>query len=183
MFAMYAALIDEDEDLRHFEYIYQTYAGQMLSVARSVLEDLPEAEDAVQNALLGIAKSIKTIPRGNPNLLRAYVLTAARNAAWALLPEKKRWDKQLSLGELQTFAQEGLFEQVMRSQEYALLLNIINTLPIQYREVLMLRYVVGMRPREIAKILGRRTATVQQQLTRGKAKIVEAYQKEAEMDV
>lgn len=180
MLGMYAALIDEDEDLRYFEYIYWKYGGQMLSVARSILEDLPEAEDAVQNALLGIAKSIETVPRGNQTVLRAYVLTAARNAALALLPEKKQRDRLISLDTLHISVQEDLFETIMRSQEYELLLRVINTLPIQYREVLMLRYVVGLKPRDIAKALGRRTATVQQQLTRGKVKVLEAYQKEVQ---
>lgn len=182
MLAMYAALIDEDEDLRYFEYIYTNYGGQMLSVALSILEDLPEAEDAVQNALLGIAQSIKTVPRGDRTILRAYVLTAARNAAWALLPAKKQRDKQVSLGNLQISAQEELFEQVMWSQEYELLLRVIGTLPLHYREVLMLRFVVGLKPRDIARALGRRTATVQQQLMRGKAKVLEAYQKEVQSD-
>ena len=178
MLAIYAALIDEDDDLRYFEYIYKNYAGQMLSVARSILADYPEAEDAVQNALLGIAKSIKTVPHGNQIVLRAYVLTAARNAAFALLPDKKLRDNLIDLDSLQFSVQEDIFETVMHSQEYDLLLKIINTLPIQYREVLMLRYVIGLKPRDIAKALGRRTATIQQQITRGKAKLAEAYQKE-----
>ncbi|MBQ3215040.1 MAG: sigma-70 family RNA polymerase sigma factor [Oscillospiraceae bacterium] len=182
MLSIYAALIDEDEDLRFFEHIYWDYGSQMLSVALSILKDPPEAEDAVQNALLGIARSIKSVPRKNQRVLRAYVLTAARNAACALLPEKKQRDKQIGIDNLRIPNQEELFETILRSQEYELLLRIINTLPIQYREVLMLRYVVGLKPREIAKVLGRRTATVQQQLTRGKSKVVELYRKEVALD-
>lgn len=172
------ALIDDENNLQHFEYIYKNYAGQMLGVASGILADCFEAEDAVQNALLGIAQSIKTAPHGNQIVLRAYVLTAARNAAFALLPAKKLRDNLIDLDSLQFSVQEDIFETVVHSQKYDLLLKIINTLPIQYREVLMLRYVIGLKPRDIAKALGRRTATIQQQLTRGKAKLAEAYQKE-----
>lgn len=170
-------LIDEEDDLRYFESIYHNYAGQMLGVASGILADCSEAEDAVQNALLGIAKSIKTVPRGNQSVLRAYVLTAAKNAALSLLPDKKKRDELIDLDSLQVAGQDNLFEAVMRSEEYDLLFTIVNTLPIQYREVLMLRYVIGLKPLNIAKALGRRTATIQQQLTRGKAKLAEAYRK------
>lgn len=182
MFLIYAALIDDAEDLQLFECIYKEYSGQMRRVALDVLDDSMEAEDAVHDALLGIAKSIKSVPRKGQRVLRAYVLTAARNAAYALLPAKKQRDSQVSIVDLKAPNQEELFEIILRSQEYERLRCIIDMLPIQYREVLMMRYVVGLQPRQIAKALGRRTETVQQMLTRGKQRVVKIYQEGVPMN-
>lgn len=179
---MFAALIDDETDLRRFERIYRTYHEQMLRVARGILSDPTEAEDAVHNALLSIAKTIRTVPKTQEPVIRAYVLTAARNAAWALLPEKKRRDQLLDIDALQVPAREDLFDQLLRSQEQALLQQCIQALPLLYREVLLLRYVVGLKPKAIAQTLGRPTATVQQQLTRAKAKLVQSYRQEVEKE-
>ena len=58
---LYAAVIDDAEDIKKFEKIYYEYREQMFFVANKILRDSYEAEDAVQNALLGIARSIRTV--------------------------------------------------------------------------------------------------------------------------
>lgn len=179
---MFAALIDDESDLRRFERIYETYSPQMLRVALGILTDRAEAEDAVHEALLGIARTIHTVPKHPEPVIRAYVLTAARNAAWAMLPEKKRRDRLLDIDELQLPAREDLFERLLRSEERELLARCIGSLPQLYREVLLLRYVVGMKPKAISQLLGRPTATVQQQLTRAKAKLAHTYGQEVEKE-
>ena len=83
MLMMYLALIDNNEDVLVFENIYHTYRQQMIYVAESILGNFDDAEDAVQIALFGIAKSFKCVPITDDARLRAYVLTAAKNAACA----------------------------------------------------------------------------------------------------
>ena len=92
MLMLYAAVIDDAEDIKKFEKIYYEYREQMFFVANKILRDSYEAEDAVQNALLGIARSIRTLPDDDACLVRAYTLTAAKNAALNMLPEKQRRD-------------------------------------------------------------------------------------------
>lgn len=177
---MFAALIDDETDLQRFERIYETYSPQMLRVALGILDDRTEAEDAVHEALLGIARTIHTVPKRPEPVIRAYVLTAARNAAWRMLPEKKRRDQLLDIDELRLPAREDLFQQLLRSEERELLERCLGALPQLYREVLLLRYVAGMKPKAIGQLLGRPTATVQQQLTRAKARLAHIYQQEVE---
>lgn len=175
---VFAALIDDESDLRRFENIYETYSGPMLRVAQKILSNRAEAEDAVHNAFLGIAKTFHTVPKHPESVLRAYVLTAARNAAWTLLPEKTRREQLLDIDELHVPAQEDLFQQLLHTEEQELLMRCLGALPQWYREVLLLRYVVGMKPNAISKLLHRPTATIQQQLTRAKAKLAHIYLQE-----
>ena len=53
---LYAAVIDDAEDIKKFEKIYYEYREQMFFVANKILRDSYEAEDAVQNALLGLSE-------------------------------------------------------------------------------------------------------------------------------
>lgn len=175
---IYAAMIDNEAERCRFEDIYYGYRKQMLLVAQGILHDPGDAEDAVQNALLGIAQKIHSIPSGNEKIIRAYVLTAAKNAALSMLPKKKERDKLVDISEVSAASDEDMFERVAAMQDYDLLLRIILQLPARYRDVLMLILVHGLSVKEAAKVLRLREGTVRQQLNRGKKLLVELSGKE-----
>ena len=179
MLLLYTALIDDEKDQLRFEEIYYAYRKQMLLVAQRILHDPIEAEDAVQTALLGIAKQIKSISSHNPQILRAYALTAAKNAALNLLPKKQQ--ELLSITDMDIADDTNLFDQVAASQDYELLLTALKKIPSIYRDVLMLKYVQELSMKEISALLNRKAATVHQQITRGK-KLLIAQCREEGMD-
>lgn len=178
MLLLYTAMIDDEGDRLRFEDIYHHYQKQMLYVAQGVLHDAHEAEDAVQVALLGIARQIRSVPSGDPKILRAYVLTAARNAALNMLPKKKQRDELLDIAELKIAGEDDLFEQIAASQDYDRLLRAIRGIPAIYRDVLMLKYVQELTMKQIGALLGRKTATVHQQITRGKRLLIDQCRRE-----
>lgn len=178
MMLLYTAMIDNEQDKLRFEDIYNTYCKQMYLVAMQVLHDHGEAEDAVQNALMGIAKQIKSVPSGNPKVVRAYVLTAARNAALNVLPKRKIWSEIIDIEEVRIADKGDLFQQVALSQDYDLLLQAVRQIPEPYQDVLMLFFVQELSEKEVAAILGRKQSTVHQQITRGKKLLVALCRKE-----
>lgn len=173
MLMMYAAVIDDAEYMLRFERIYYGYRKQMFYVANVILGDEYDAEDAVQNALLGIARNIKSLPECDDALIRAYVLTAAKNAALNLLPKKQRRDSELDIDELDFADGDDVFEKVAMSNDYEKLMKAIDKLPDIYRDVLLLHCVYGLKASQTAQLLGRKTSTVHQQITRGRKKLVE----------
>lgn len=173
MLMMYAAVIDDAEDMLRFERIYYGYRKQMHFVTNELLHDTHEAEDAVQNALLGIARNIKSLPACDEKLIRAYVLTAAKNAALNLLPKKQRRDSELDIDELDFADGDGVFEKVAMSDDYKKLMKAIDKLPDMYRDVLLMHCVYGLKAHETAQLLGRKASTVRQQVTRGRKKLIE----------
>lgn len=177
MLLLYTAMINGKPDQFRFERIYYQYRKQMLIVADRVLHDMGEAEDAVQNALLGIARNIRTVPE-NEQVERAYVLTAAKNAALSMLPQKKQRDDLLNLETLNMAAEEEVFQQVMNCRDYDLLLRCMRQLEPPYREVLMLVYVQEQSMKAAAEILCRKEETVRKQLQRGKKLLIELCRKE-----
>lgn len=165
---LYTAVIDDAEDIKRFERLYYGYRKQMLFVANELLHDTHEAEDAVQNALLGIARSMKSLPDGDEKLVRAYVLTAAKNAALNLLPKKQRRDLELDIDELEFADGDDVFYKVAMSDDRERLMKAIDKLPNMYRDVLLLHCVYGLKASQTAQLLGRKTSTVNQQVTRGR---------------
>ncbi len=157
-----------------FESIVEAYQKQMLFVAERILHNHHDAEDAVQTALFRISRQVKLLPQ-NEQVLRAYVLTAAKHAALDLLPKQST---DLDSDQIVVVSSEDLFESVVASQDYERLLHAIESLPSIYREVLMLRYVQQLETKHIAKLLNRSRGTVQKQLTRAKNLLSQIYHKE-----
>ena len=178
MLFLYMSMIEEQADQIRFEQIYHGYRKQMLVVANRVLRNPEDAEDAVQNALLGIAKHIKSIPASDERVVRAYVLTAAKNAALSLLPGKQQRDSFADISELTIAVEEDLFQQVLNSHDYALLLRAMKKLEPPYREVLLLVYVHEHGSKATADILCRKEETVRKQLQRGRRLLIELCRKE-----
>lgn len=161
---------------QYFETLVETYQKQMYFVALNILHNHHDAEDAVQTAFLRISRQTKPLPQ-NEQALRAYVLTAAKHTALNLLPKQS---KDTELDKVVAVGTEDLFETIVSSQEYDRLLAAIKSLPATYRSVLMLRYVQQLDTKEIAKLLSRPRGTIQKQITRAKALLVQIYYKESE---
>ena len=177
MLMFYMAMIDDESDQLRFADIYNQYRKQMLYVSYHILNDYHEAEDAVQIALLGIAKHISTVPAGNEKVVKAYMLTAARNAALNMQAQRSKQEHENIL-DFPVSSGDDLFEQVAASEDYGLLMKAMGQLPIHYLEVLMLIYVQEQSIKDAAAILKRREGTVRQQLNRGKRMLVELCRKE-----
>lgn len=177
MLSLYLAMIDSEEHKITFEGIYQKYGRQMYYAANDILGDSFAAEDAVQEALMGIARYIANVPTQCEAVTKAYVLTVARNAAWKMLKTEAQWKSYINPDLLPISGKEDVFEQVSQSEDYQMLLELIQKLPDPYKDVLFLRYVADLKPQQIGDMLNRKTATVQQQLFRAKMMLGEAYEK------
>ena len=177
-----APMIEEADRRQSFEAIYTAYRKQMLAAAYKILDNPGDAEDAVQNAMVGIAKHIGKVPMENDRVLRAYVLTAARNAALSLLEKRQQRAQETELEEGLTASEEDLFRRVAASEDYEALLRAMRRLELVYREVLMLVFVQEHTVREAAELLGRKEGTVRQQLSRGRKKLIAICREEGILD-
>ena len=175
----YAALIDNQADLLKFNELVERYQEEMLRIARSVLRDHQLAEDAVQNALYGVAVSFSHVPAENPDAVHTYLLSCAKYAALRLLRAERKIEtveitdlSELSRGE------DPTFDEIRRSEDYARLLHAIEQLDEIYQDVLLHFYVFDQSVKEIARLFGRKPTTVRQQLSRGRRLLAEICRKE-----
>lgn len=177
MLSMFLALIDGAEQQNKFERIYYEHRKQMFYVAKSILQNNEQAEDAVQEAFLNIAKRIEYI-HDDPQMIKAYVLTVAKNAAMYIQRQENRHRHS-------TIPYEAIEENTSsRETDISLtettdeLKSIIGRLPRAYQDALLMRLVFEMDYEQIASALKRPPATVRQQVSRAKKMLISLCEKE-----
>lgn len=178
MLLFYLNAISNDDGKRTFEYYYVTYRRQMFIAAKSVLHNDSDAEDAVHNAFLGIAKHIDVLLSADENKGRCYCIKAAKNAALNIARKNSHTDSVVSIEDMYDVADERSFEELIDKCEYEDVLTVIRNMDDVYRDVLYLRYVMDMPVKKIAAVLDRKESAVKQQLVRGKKMLISALSEE-----
>ena len=174
MFLFYLSVINDDNDRRTLEYYYRTYQRQMFYAAYSVVRNESDAEDAVQNAFIGISKHVDVLLSADEDKGRSYCIKAARNAALNIVRTNDYNQSVASIDEMYFLADEKAFEEMLDSAEYEDVLDVIRNMDNVYRDVLYMRYVMDMPVKKIAAVLDRKVSAVKQQLVRGKKMLISA---------
>lgn len=166
---VYLQLIEEPEGKSKFQQVHDRYLGLMLHVARQVLGNERDAEDAVQEAFFAIAKNISKISEPDCAKTRSYVVTIVENKAIDIYRAKQRR------------AAEPLNEETaglsFDAPENAVA-DAIARLPARYREFIILKYADGYTNEELMKMLGLRYSGVHSLDERAKKKLKELLKEE-----
>ena len=149
-----------------------------LSLARWLTGSRADAEDVVQDASIRALGAIDTFRDGSP---RAWVLTIVRNTAFSWL--RKNRPKALvvtddeSVFEAAQFASEAggplSPEAMLIAKADADMLNAaIAALPLNFKEILVLREIDGLSYREIAQVVSLPIGTVMSRLSRARKLLI-----------
>lgn len=167
MMFLYLSFIDDEKDKSKFEVLYYEYRDRMMAMALFVLHNHEDAEDAVHNTFIAIAKNMKSIDDEKSIRTLSYVLKATKNTSINML--KKRTEHEtINIDDIYDISDDEFYEKLNLKQEYNNVVNAIVKLDDKYKDVLFYHFVIGMTANEISKLLGRKQATVKQQLVRGK---------------
>lgn len=165
--------IEEPRDKRKFQRLHDRYLGLMLHVARRVLGNEQDAEDAVQEAFYVIAKNISKISDPECTKTRSFIVTIVENKAIDIYRAGRRR------------AAEPLNEETAGLAFHAegnAVAEAIARLPARYREFILLKYADGYTNEELMKLLGLRYSGVRSLDKRAKKKLKE-FLKEEGIDV
>lgn len=166
---VYLSAIESPEDKAKFERLYRKYRGFMLKTAAQLLHGEQDAEDAVHNAFLSIAKNMKIIPELDSPKMRGFIYVVIENKSIDLLRERGRRENE------EPFDDHPL--SVFPEEEHHLAW-CISQLPPRYRELILLKYSHGYTTREIADIFGISFAAASKLDQRAKGKLKELCEKE-----
>lgn len=163
---------DRQQKLAQF---YETYGGQMLYLARSILRHPEEAEDAVQDAFVQAGRYMDVLEKiSDPQDQRNYLLKITQNASYKRLKKHRQEDCVDQLPETPDCCSDETFlDKLCLHWEYQTLLEGLKQLEQPYREVLYYRFGMELTSAEIAQLLERKLPTVKKQIARGKQKLLD----------
>lgn len=166
----YLQIIESSENRVKFETLYREYGRLMFSIAYKILDNYEDAEDAVHNAFVAIARNMKSIKTPISAKTKSYVTLAAEHHAINLL--KKRGIR--SEVELDEYFPAANWEADADDE----LARYILQLPENYRTMILLKYGQGYSTREAAGLMGITQRNAAQIDQRAKAKLKEMLKRE-----
>ena len=171
---MISAVLDDPSREDEFEKFVKEYEKIMFSVAMGVLNNHHDAEDALIDAMVGIAKNFSRISELDAVTKKAYACRCARNRAINIFNARsRRYESETPVDEISDDAvYEAQLCYVCEDIDTGTLGDIIMKLGDTYRDVLFMYYAESMTTKEIASALGLKVKTVQARLTRGKRSLI-----------
>jgi RNA polymerase sigma factor (sigma-70 family) len=155
-----------------FEKTVMPYLNSAYNLARWLTRNEHDAEDIVQDAFLRALRSFDTFTTGRD--ARAWLLTIVRNCC-------RTWHSRNRSLEAATERDAELQPEVAEwSNPEAILLKSVNSelirrameqLPLEYREILILRELEELSYKEIAQILGVPLGTVMSRISRARREL------------
>ena len=177
-----SVLVVQNKDERAaFDEVFLPHLPEAYRLAQWLAGNASDAEDIVQEAALRAFRGIKNFGAVNA---RAWSLTIVRNTAFSWLTKNKPrtvvFLNDLSVAEQQELEYEGLHgARIETPEEIALfkadaeeVQKALAQLPVQFREVIVLREINQMNYRDIAEITNAPIGTVMSRLSRGRQLLI-----------
>ncbi|TMQ30818.1 MAG: sigma-70 family RNA polymerase sigma factor [Planctomycetota bacterium] len=165
-----------------YEQMLLPHLDAAYNLARWLTHDEHDAEDLVQEAYLRALKFFSSFHGDNG---KVWLLTIVRNTCYSWL-RRNRPDKLAeSFDETVHSAADDLANPqrvLLQEEENQLFRDALQELPMEYREVLVLRELEGLTYREIAAVSGIALGTVMSRLARGRERLRQCLPQQVEKE-
>jgi RNA polymerase sigma-70 factor (ECF subfamily) len=157
-----------------FEEIALPHLDAAYTLARHLLRNEHDAEDVVQDAFLKAIRHFNGFRGGD---IRAWLLTIVRNTCYSWL-RRQRMDTQSTEFDETVHHEPRMGNdpetEMLRGALREALDEAIAKLPVEFREVVILRDVQGLSYAEIAEVVGIPVGTVMSRLSRARQRLQHA---------
>jgi RNA polymerase sigma-70 factor (ECF subfamily) len=164
-------LMPEENNARTFEEAFLPHLDAAFNLARWLVRNTHDAEDIVQEAYLRAFKFFGGYRGGDT---RAWVLKIVRNTSYSFLQKNRiadlaeEFDEQIHTTSTEHLGAEAALLQLADGR---ILHQALDELPVNFREVIVLRELEGMSYREIAEVTGIPVGTVMSSLSRARERL------------
>jgi RNA polymerase sigma-70 factor (ECF subfamily) len=159
-----------------FEQVVLPHLDAAFNLARWLVRNRQDAEDVVQEAYLRAFKFFGGYQGGDA---RAWVLKIVRNTSYTFLGKNhptdlaEEFDENIHTADTDRPGAPGAEAALLQSVDSRMLREALDELPVNYREVIVLRELDGMSYKEIAEVVGLPIGTVMSGLARGRSQLRE----------
>jgi RNA polymerase sigma-70 factor (ECF subfamily) len=154
-----------------FEEIALPHLAAAYNLARWLVHNNHDAEDLVQEAFLRAFKSFSGYYGGNS---RAWLLTIVRNTCYTWLQQNRVLGHAESIEDNLEAVGLDLADPellLMQSVDTQMVRQALGELPVEFREVVVLREMEGLSYKEIAHVVDLPLGTVMSRLARGRKRL------------
>jgi len=174
-------IVQNNDERAAFDEVFLPHLPEAYRLAQWLAGNASDAEDIVQEAALRAYRGIRTFGAVNA---RAWSLTIVRNTAFSWLtknrPKTVVFMNDLSVAQQQELEHEGPHgTRIETPEEIAVfkadaeqVQKALAQLPVQFREVIVLREMNQMNYRDIAEVTNVRIGTVMSRLSRGRQLLI-----------
>ncbi len=161
----------EQSHLPNFEQVVLPHLNAAYNLACWLTRSQQDAEDVVQEACL---RAVRFFPGFRGSDARAWLMTVVRNTSYSWLHANRplqdvtEFDERLCPLDYRACNAEELTAQTELGN---VVRRALEMLPVNFREVLVLREIEGMSYKEIAAITGLPAGTVMSSLSRARARL------------
>ena len=146
------------QDVSNLELVYSENKHILFAIARNLLRNNTDAEDAVQNAFMRLVNK-QNLPTEN---LKKYVYASVRNASYDILRKRTRLNESPYdfFDDFNNSDNETPFHLMKKDEKARRMKQIINGLKEKQREVVIMKAYGGLTFEEIADILDEPLSTI-----------------------
>ena len=167
----------EPPELERFEAVVLPHLSAAYRLARYLTQNDSDADDVVQEAFLRALKYFGGFRGEGAGQSRAWLLAIVRNMAHT-------WRRRLHIGSStmefdetvhsEAIADEDPGSALSRSDLRETLAEVLDRLPPEFREVIVLREIEGLSYKEISEVADVPVGTVMSRLSRARKRLQEA---------
>jgi RNA polymerase sigma-70 factor, ECF subfamily len=164
----------QGQELASFEETMLPHLDAAHNLAKWLVHNEEDAQDVVQETYLRAFKSFGGFHGSNG---RAWLLTIVRNTSYTLLRKNRAvdltttFDQEIHASGHESVSPATILEQ---SEDADLVREAMDKLPVEFREILVLRHLEGLSYNEIADIAQLAPGTVMSRLARARGKLKES---------
>jgi RNA polymerase sigma factor (sigma-70 family) len=157
--------------LENFEETVLPHLGAAYNLARWLTRNDTDAEDVVQEAYLRAFKHFGSFHGGDG---RPWLLTIVRNTCYTWMQHNRSLDLAIPLDdELHEIESKDLNPEalLLQSADTRMVRQALEKLPVEFREVIVLRELEGLSYKQIADVVDIPLGTVMSRLARARKRL------------
>jgi RNA polymerase sigma-70 factor (ECF subfamily) len=170
----------EQDKARRFRDAALPHLDDVYSLARYLMRNAADADDAVQECYL---RAVRHFDSYRGPAMKPWLLTILRNVCNAEFARRRKHEASADYAEEDLPTTEPMWQEPQASPESALLRhqdgvtirNLVAALPAPFREAIVLREVNDLSYQEIAQVAGVPVGTVMSRLARARSMLRAAW--------
>ncbi len=187
MIPLFISVIENDDDRRFIEHIYNEYYNLMYKKAYEILQSRDNVDDVINNACIKLISKIQKIRQFNCCVLASYIVYTIRNTAIDFCRKENISSKWILFNIEDETAEEipddgdTPEELFLEKERIEKLLRALDQLPEKQRIILQFKYFYEMNDKDISEAFDITPHSVREYLSRARKMLYKILEKEPDI--